>query len=69
MSFRCERCGRPDTVIDPSGIARAAPSTDCCAVCGKGLCVRCMDEGCCGHVPAMSGEESDAELARQPGRN
>jgi hypothetical protein len=51
----CARCG-----------ARLlAYPIDYCAACGKELCDRCMDEGCCGRVPAASGlmdaEDEDEE--------
>lgn len=31
---------------------------DYCAVCSKNLCNACMKKGCCGNVPAISGEET-----------
>lgn len=30
---------------------------DYCAACGKNLCCACMEKGCCGKVPAASGNE------------
>lgn len=48
----CERCG-----YKPSG--NSYELNDYCAVCGKTLCANCMEKGCCGHVPARSGEKAD----------
>lgn len=31
---------------------------DYCAECSKNLCPKCMAKGCCGHTPALSGEEA-----------
>ncbi len=49
---KCERCG-----------ATTEPGTfdlmDYCAVCSKNLCPECMAKGCCGNVPAKSGNEAD----------
>lgn len=45
---KCEGCLK---VIDwPS---------DYCAHCSRNLCPACMQRGCCGHVPADSGQEAD----------
>ena len=49
---KCERCG-----VYPHGMELL----DYCGVCSKDLCHRCMAEGCCGNVPAVSGEELDNE--------
>lgn len=35
---------------------------DFCAVCGTNLCDNCMEGGCCGRVPAISGTEADEEI-------
>lgn len=32
---------------------------DYCLTCSKNLCPDCMEKGCCGKVPAESGEEHD----------
>lgn len=50
---KCERCG-------------AAPEgeyglLDYCATCSKDLCGACMAKGCCGKVPAESGQSNDAD--------
>lgn len=49
----CERCGRW-----PEGFRLL----DFCAQCSADLCDKCMAEGCCGSVPAISGSEEDEEL-------
>lgn len=51
MSSRCERCNRQHH--NPLGL------WDYCASCYKNLCDRCMDQGCCGNVPAESGQDQD----------
>lgn len=60
----CERCG----AIRPSPDASPFADLDYCAECSRNLCDACMEKGCCGHVPALSGVETDypdeeAELA------
>ncbi len=47
--FKCERCG--------ASTESAYDLHDYCAVCNKNLCNDCMETGCCGHVPALSGME------------
>jgi hypothetical protein len=32
---------------------------DYCAICGKNLCDKCMQQGCCGKIPAKSGSDED----------
>jgi hypothetical protein len=32
---------------------------DYCAICGKDLCDKCMQQGCCAQIPALSGTEED----------
>lgn len=32
---------------------------DYCLVCSKTLCDNCMKKGCCGNIPAKSGEDED----------
>lgn len=46
----CEKCG-----IQTGGY----DLFDYCAICGKNLCDRCMEAGCCGHIPAVSGQMND----------
>ncbi len=49
--MECERCGaRSD----------GYQLHDYCSECGKNLCEDCMEQGCCGNVPAISGMK-DAE--------
>lgn len=49
----CERCGKP-----PEG---KYDLLDYCAACSRDLCSACMEKGCCGFVPARSGEQADAK--------
>lgn len=66
----CERCGGRDTYTDDAGRRHVSDMTDYCAVCSKNLCANCMAEGCCGHVPAISGEATDnADLAEDDERH
>lgn len=51
MSKECERCGAV-----PQGEYELL---DYCATCSKDLCGGCMAKGCCGKVPAVSGESED----------
>lgn len=48
----CERCGKL-----PEGWGLH----DYCAKCSQDLCINCMEEGCCGQSPAISGAERDDE--------
>jgi hypothetical protein len=48
---KCEHCGGVDQTS----------TFDYCAQCGKALCEECFDTGCCGHVPAKSGLETEVE--------
>ena len=48
----CERC---DAKMD----AHSLELMDYCAKCSKNLCAECMKKGCCGEVPAESGEMAD----------
>lgn len=32
---------------------------DYCAICSRDLCDACMNTGCCGNVPALSGTDQD----------
>lgn len=52
MEKTCERCG-----AKPTGFRLL----DYCAECSRDLCDECMEEGCCGNVPAISGNEDDEE--------
>ncbi len=49
-SGRCERCGTEATGWD---------LFDYCANCSQNLCPKCMKQGCCDIVPALSGMEAD----------
>lgn len=50
----CERCGAA-----PERDADGQPGLlDFCEVCSKDLCPKCMAKGCCGNVPAKSGNAS-----------
>lgn len=49
--MNCERCG-----ATPKG---QYDLFDYCALCSKNLCPKCMEEGCCGKVPAKSGMDDD----------
>ena len=52
--WRCEKCG--------AKAQGAYGLLDYCAICGKDLCDKCMvEKGCCGRVPALSGEKADHE--------
>lgn len=55
MNKRCERCGASKSNPD------AGPYNlfDYCANCSRDLCDACMEKGCCGHVPALSGADAD----------
>lgn len=57
MKKKCERCG----ASTPHEDASAFSLFDYCAGCGKDLCDACMEKGCCGHVPARSGDLADNE--------
>ena len=48
---KCEECG-----AKPS---RPYEMFDYCARCGRDLCKKCMEEGCCGSTPATSGMKVD----------
>lgn len=58
---RCERCGAstPGFTKDADGKEIERDLFDYCAVCQLNLCEKCMAEGCCGNVPAKSGELAD----------
>ena len=45
---KCKRCNEE---------ARGFVIFDYCPRCSRNLCDPCMSEGCCGHVPALSGME------------
>jgi hypothetical protein len=51
---KCERCGAT-VPLDPDSFELM----DYCAVCSKNLCPACMAKGCCGNVPAKSGNLAD----------
>jgi hypothetical protein len=48
---KCERCG-----AKPEG---KYGLLDYCAQCSKDLCPKCMAKGCCGKIPADSGQAAD----------
>lgn len=48
---KCERCGA--SPVGDYGLL------DYCSACSKNLCPKCMEDGCCGNVPADSGMEDD----------
>ena len=54
---RCERCGakrsRPG--------AGSFDLLDYCAKCSRDLCDACMENGCCGEKPALSGQAADGD--------
>jgi hypothetical protein len=51
---QCERC--QETIP-----AWSYALMDYCADCQQSLCEKCMRQGCCGHVPAISGQTIDFE--------
>lgn len=52
----CERCGATATGWD---------LWDYCALCSSNLCDSCMEHGCCGSIPAVSGLEEDNRAAEE----
>mgnify|MGYP003455537151 CR=1 FL=1 len=58
MGKYCERCGGCDKYLH-EGQPVVAQFVDYCAMCSKDLCAKCMANGCCGQVPAHSGQECD----------
>jgi len=48
--MNCERCGASPVDYNLH---------DYCANCSKNLCDDCMDAGCCGEAPAISGTDED----------
>lgn len=59
MEKKCERCGGVGEMIKSGPFAGTPHSLDYCAVCSKDLCEKCMAKGCCGNVPAKSGNAAD----------
>lgn len=57
MTKECERCG----ASKPSPNSGSYDLFDYCNECSKDLCDECMAQGCCGHVPAISGSGADDE--------
>lgn len=55
--MKCERCG---------AATKGYGLWDYCAHCSRNLCDQCMAKGCCGHVPADSGEKADSERVEGP---
>jgi hypothetical protein len=52
--LRCEACGRAI-----GGQCGRRGLWDYCAKCNRAFCKDCMNEGCCGHTPALSGHAAD----------
>lgn len=50
--MNCERCGKKQIML-------GWELFDYCLHCGKNLCDKCMEKGCCGKVPADSGADED----------
>jgi hypothetical protein len=59
MDKTCERCGSKGERITSGPFAGDYHQLDYCAVCSKDLCPDCMAKGCCGNVPAKSGNADD----------
>lgn len=59
MDKTCERCGSRGTLITKGPFAGTYQMLDFCAECSKDLCDECMKKGCCGHAPALSGNEDE----------
>lgn len=59
MNKTCERCGGKGEQIKTGPFAGQYPQLDYCSLCSKDLCQKCMADGCCGKVPAMSGTADD----------
>lgn len=53
--YGCERCGK----------AAELGELDYCAYCSRNLCPPCMAKGCCGRVPAESGDAIDNDAERE----
>lgn len=52
----CERCRAPE----PASCSASFELFDFCAECSRNLCPACMELGCCGTTPAVSGIDADA---------
>ncbi len=48
--MKCDKCGAN---------TQGYELFDYCAICNKNLCPTYMQRGCCGNVPARSGEDED----------
>lgn len=59
MEKKCERCGAEGERIKTGPLAGQTMPLDYCAGCSKDLCASCMAKGCCGQVPAASGNAAD----------
>jgi hypothetical protein len=55
--MRCPKCG--DLLV------RVPP--DYCGRCGEDRCPQCMEGGCCGRKPALSGIEVSTQVAADDG--
>lgn len=59
--MKCERCGGVGHWTDKAGREHVQDLLDYCATCSKNLCEKCMAKGCCGKVPAVSGQDEGDE--------
>lgn len=59
MTAMLKQCDRCDATVPE---ADALIFMDYCASCSDVLCDACMAEGCCGHVPALSGSQADLAM-------
>ena len=57
----CERCGK----ASPAASSASYALHDFCYECGTNLCADCMEEGCCGHIPALSGMRDGEPFDRE----
>ena len=57
MEKRCDECGAKTPRPGANGFA----ILDYCAECSRDLCDACMEMGCCGNVPALSGMRIDGD--------
>ncbi len=55
----CERCGSAGRNIASGPLKGSRALLDYCVECSKDLCDECMKKGCCGNVPAKSGNADE----------
>lgn len=55
--MKCDRCGKETKGFALHDYCFALH--DYCAECSKNLCAACMKDGCCGNIPAKSGNLED----------